>query len=476
MDNEEKNLPLNCRQRVVHSNSVRPQYAISEEAFMKTRMSCIAHGLAMTIALLGVTAASFAQNCIDGLPIRPTYTSGSYQEWGSAGVAVLGSDILLATNQVGSGTVAVMRLSGTSGVTQQAQIATGQVDAFRAAGDTFFVGSGGTGNGSVRVYRRQTTGSYSLATTINGPVANEYFGDRLAVNEDATVLVVGARNAGTAPNAAAGKAYVYARNITTGAWALEATLQSPSGPVFNTYFGKTVSASGQRVAVSEGGSASVRIFLRTGTIWALENSVANSSGSTSTSYNREVHLSGDTLWLRDTQTARFDVFGRSGTAWPLQQTLVLSSVSAMSFANGVMCTSTRVSSPVNGIQVQAFRRSGSGQQWSNFATMYTPALDETDTVNLAMAGDLVVIDASLLNYGSVVNFGAAFLFDINFTDCNGNGVRDECDIASGSATDANSNGVPDSCENLCRMDVNGDGVVNGADLGLVLGAWGQCPN
>jgi hypothetical protein len=454
----------------------RHKSAYSEETPMKTRMSCIARGLAMAIALLGVSATSFAQNCIDGLPIRPTYSSGSGQIWGESGVAVLGSDVLLATNSVGNGTVAVMRLTGTSGVTQQAQIATGNIDVLRAASDTFFVGSTSTTNGSVRIYRRQTNGTYSLATTINGPVANEYFGSRIAVNEDATVLVVGAPNAGSAPNAWAGKAYIYARNTTTGVWALEATLQSPSGPLFNNYFGQVVSASGQRVVVGEGGSASSRIYLRTGTTWALENSVTNSSGSSSTSWLREVHLSGDTLWVRNPQNSRFDVFGRSGTSWSLQQTLVLNNVSAMGFANGVMCTSTGVSSPVYGVQVQAFRRSGAQQQWANFATVYTPALNESYTNHLAMMGDLVAIDGWGLNYGSVTWFGAGFLFDINFNDCNGNGIRDECDIASGSVTDANSNGVPDSCESMCRMDVNGDGVVNGADLGLVLGAWGQCPN
>ena len=431
---------------------------------------------ALASPFAAATSASLAQNCIDGLPIRPAYNSGDYQVWGAAGVAVLGSDVLLATNDVGGGTVAVMRLTGTSGASQQAQIATGYVSALRAAGDTFFVSSTSTSNGSVRVYRRQTSGSYALSTTINGPVAGEEFGYRLAVNEDATVLVVGAPYAGTAPNANSGKAYVYARNTTTGAWALQATLQSPGGPAFNTYFGDAVSASGQRVVVGEGGTASSRIYLRTGTSWALENSVTNSSGSNSAGYHRETHLSGDTLWVRNPETSRFDAFGRSGTSWTLQQTLVLNNISSMGFSNGVMCASKQVSSPVNGIQVQAFRRSGSAQQWSNFATVYTPALDESDTLHLAMAGDLVAIDANELNFGSVGDFGAGFLFDINFTDCNGNGVRDECDIASGAASDANSNGVPDSCENLCRMDINGDGVVGGADLSLLLGAWGPCPN
>jgi hypothetical protein len=27
----------------------------------------------------------------------------------------------------------------------------------------------------------------------------------------------------------------------------------------------------------------------------------------------------------------------------------------------------------------------------------------------------------------------------------------------------------------CIGDLNGDGVVNGADLGILLGAWGACP-
>ena len=39
-------------------------------------------------------------------------------------------------------------------------------------------------------------------------------------------------------------------------------------------------------------------------------------------------------------------------------------------------------------------------------------------------------------------------------------------------TDANGNGIPDDCEQA--GDLNGDGVVDGADLILLLGAWGAC--
>ncbi|MFO0873363.1 MAG: PQQ-dependent sugar dehydrogenase [Phycisphaerales bacterium] len=59
-------------------------------------------------------------------------------------------------------------------------------------------------------------------------------------------------------------------------------------------------------------------------------------------------------------------------------------------------------------------------------------------------------------------------------DCNANGKPDSCDIADGSSMDANANGVPDECEPSLPGDLNGDGHVDGADLGLMLGVWGEC--
>ena len=37
------------------------------------------------------------------------------------------------------------------------------------------------------------------------------------------------------------------------------------------------------------------------------------------------------------------------------------------------------------------------------------------------------------------------------------------------------NGSCDDCPATCPGDINGDGIVNGADLSLLLGAWGICP-
>jgi hypothetical protein len=40
--------------------------------------------------------------------------------------------------------------------------------------------------------------------------------------------------------------------------------------------------------------------------------------------------------------------------------------------------------------------------------------------------------------------------------------------------DGDGDGVPDSCE-ASEADLNGDGDVDGFDLGLLLGQWGRCP-
>jgi hypothetical protein len=51
---------------------------------------------------------------------------------------------------------------------------------------------------------------------------------------------------------------------------------------------------------------------------------------------------------------------------------------------------------------------------------------------------------------------------INSRDCNGNGVLDECDVASLEAVDCDRNGVPDSCQG--DDDCDGNGLPDGCDL------------
>lgn len=54
-------------------------------------------------------------------------------------------------------------------------------------------------------------------------------------------------------------------------------------------------------------------------------------------------------------------------------------------------------------------------------------------------------------------------------DCNGNGILDSCEIGADPSLDQNGNGILDVCDALADLD--GDGDVDGTDLGLLLGAW-----
>ena len=64
----------------------------------------------------------------------------------------------------------------------------------------------------------------------------------------------------------------------------------------------------------------------------------------------------------------------------------------------------------------------------------------------------------------MVELSAGWLFDV---DCDGDGVPDGCRIAADPSLDANGDGILDSCQ-YARGDFNLDGVVDGADLSVLL--------
>ena len=65
-------------------------------------------------------------------------------------------------------------------------------------------------------------------------------------------------------------------------------------------------------------------------------------------------------------------------------------------------------------------------------------------------------------------------------DCNDNAIDDRAEIASGMLADSNADGIPDTCQcganpslpACCTGDIFKDGIVNGADLGVMLSYWG----
>lgn len=75
--------------------------------------------------------------------------------------------------------------------------------------------------------------------------------------------------------------------------------------------------------------------------------------------------------------------------------------------------------------------------------------------------------------GESVDCDASGLPDECETDCNHNGVFDSCDLADGTSEDCNINAVPDECDadwdgdavpDDCDDDIDGDGLVNASDV------------
>jgi hypothetical protein len=77
--------------------------------------------------------------------------------------------------------------------------------------------------------------------------------------------------------------------------------------------------------------------------------------------------------------------------------------------------------------------------------------------------------------------GPAMLCMVEWSaDCNGDGIVDYGQILDGTLIDKNGNGIPDCCEfgfpcfpDPCPGDLNNDAVVNGGDISVLLGFWGQ---
>lgn len=149
-------------------------------------------------------------------------------------------------------------------------------------------------------------------------------------------------------------------------------------------------------------------------------------------------------------------------------------------------------------RVNLVGRNEDGSDWQAFNQLApVPVLVDcngngtSDVLDVALGGASDCNDSGLPDACEFPDFSA---------DCNENGTPDACDIYSGTSQDADSTGIPDECEcvgdvNLdgrvnvddivdvilawgddgsSPADLNDDGIVNAADLGIVIGGYGEC--
>ena len=243
-------------------------------------------------------------------------------------------------------------------------------------------------SGAVYVFRR--TGSvwaqeaYLKASNTD---ANDYFGWSVSVSGD--TLAVGAyledsNGNSQADNSASGSGAVYVFHRTGRGWAQEAYLKA-SNTDAGDMFGKSVSVSGDTLAVGAYGEASnatsangnqadnsasesgaVYVFRRSGSGWAQEAYLKASNTDADDIFGRSVSVSGDTLAV-----------GAAGEA------------SNATTANGNQVDNSAGFSGA----VYVFRRSGSG--WAQEAYLKASNPDEGDIFggSLSVSGDTLAVGA-----------------------------------------------------------------------------------
>ncbi|MBL9148250.1 MAG: integrin [Phycisphaerae bacterium] len=284
---------------------------------------------------------------------------------------------------------------------------------------------------------------------------------------------------------------------------------------------------GNQASNAVGGSGAAYVFVRSGTAWTQQAYVKASNTGGADQFGASVAISGDTMVVGAFSEAsgatgvngnQADnsasgsgaayVFVRSGTTWSQQAYLKASNTDAGDSFGGEVAISGDIvvagatwessnAAGVNGNQsddslfsagaAYVFGRTGS--TWSQLAYLKAsnPGAQDGFGGALAVSGGTVIVGAAsedsnatgvngVQGNNAASSAGAAYLFYIPPSlDCNGNGIPDEAELAG---NDCNNNGVPDDCEpgvTCCQGDLNGDGKIDGADLTLLLSAWGFCP-
>lgn len=111
-----------------------------------------------------------------------------------------------------------------------------------------------------------------------------------------------------------------------------------------------------------------------------------------------------------------------------------------------------------------------GTEWGNPVQLNASHNLQGDSFGRSMAFDNMTAYVSGPRVDLAgVDAGAVFKFELQ--DCNFSGVLDAWEISTGELADGNNDGIPDICQET-SCDLNGDGLINGSDLGMFYGYWG----
>jgi len=341
-------------------------------------------------------------------------------------------------------------------------------------------------------------------------------------------LIAGAWRADLPGKSNAGAAYVFRRDPATASWEFEAKLVA-SDSATNSEFGRGVAIVGDRAIVGawkhQGSRGALYAFRREGTTWIEEAKLLAGDGTFGDGLGVAVAFDGDRAiggaWAKNnganTNQGAAYVFRRTGASWTQEAKLVAADGAAHDeFGRGVAIDDATV---VVGTwpfwtdgpgAAYAFTRSGT--TWTQQAKLTHPDAEPNDYFgfSVGVSGDVAIVGAWADNVGANNNQGSAHVFRRD----DGNGptgtwshwtelVREDGQPSAyfgfsvaidravavvgsrlenvGANTNQGSVTVVcvdvESCGNCIDTaspaDLNGDGTVDGADLGILLASWGS---
>jgi len=259
-------------------------------------------------------------------------SNGAARDWFGYAVALSNDTALIGAVRdedlgTSSGSVYVFTRDATGTWSQQAKLLAGDGDAndwfgnaVALSNDTALIGAVqddylGSLSGSAYVFTRNATGTWSQQVKLlaGDGDANDWFGDAVALNNDTALIgASGDDDLGTY----SGSAYVFTRDAT-GTWSQQAKLLASDG-VANDWFGDAVALSNDTALIGahwdNDVSGSAYVFTRdaTGT-WSQQAKLLASDGAASDRFGNAVALSNDTALIGAVQVD--DLGMDSGSAY-----------------------------------------------------------------------------------------------------------------------------------------------------------------
>lgn len=257
-----------------------------------------------------------------------------------------------------------------------------------------------------------------------------------------------------------GAAYVFRFDGET--WVLEQTLTA-ADPQAGDQFGRSVSVSGDGIAVGANGSAYVFRYDGGAQSWSQENEIIPSGGSGG--FGRAVAIEGDVVAVGAPGSNVVHVYRFNTLSLVWDEDAVFSDADSNGwFGHSVALFENTLlaGAPAAG---QALYYDYDGNAWSLVKVLPSkkyPWIDFDFGWSVSMWYDLAFIgypgwpepDQFMLGGGDGTSFAASLV------DCNGNGAPDAIDVLLGGYPDINSNWIPDECDDDC----NNNGVLDDFDV------------